>query len=145
MTESDNIAIIRRWFEEVWNQRRLATIDELLAPDARAYDMTAPDSVLVGPEAFRAAAQQMHAAFGEMQLTVEDIFASGDRVAVRLTGRLRHTGSLGPLPATNREVTVPIMSIIRLRDGQLVEGWNNWDLASVLRSADAPAQQRALF
>ena len=145
MPESENIALVRRWFEEVWNQRRLETIDELLAPDARAYDMTAPETVLVGPEAFRAAAQQMHAAFGEMHLTVEDIFGSGDRVVVRLNGRLKHTGHLGPLPPTGREITVPIMSIIHLRDGKLVEGWNNWDIASVLRTADAPEQQRALF
>src|SRR5204863_5190961 len=93
MVELDNIALVRRWFDEVWNQRRLETIDELLAPDARCFDMTAPDSTIVGPKAFRAAAMQMHAAFGEMRLTIEDIFASNDRVAVRLTGRLKHTGA----------------------------------------------------
>jgi len=145
MVELDNIALVRRWFDEVWNQRRLETIDELLAPDARCFDMTAPDSIIVGPQAFRAAAAQMHAAFGEMKLTIEDIFASSDRVAVRLTGQLKHTGPLGPLPATNREISVPIMCIIHLRNGQLVAGWNNWDIGAVLRTAAAPAEQRALF
>jgi predicted ester cyclase len=145
MAELDNIALVRRWFDEVWNQRRLETIDELLAPDARCFDMTAPDSIIVGPESFRAAAAQMHAAFGEMQLTIEDIFASGDRVAVRLTGRLKHTGPLGPLPATNRDIAVPIMCIIHVRDGKLIAGWNNWDIGGVLRTAAAPAEQRALF
>lgn len=145
MAELDNIALVRRWFDEVWNQRRLDTIDELLAPEARCFDMTAPDSIIVGPQSFRAAAAQMHAAFGEMQLTIEDIFASGDRVAVRLTGRLKHTGSLGPLSATNREVTVPIMCIIQIRNGKLVAGWNNWDIGAVLRTAAAPVAQRALF
>lgn len=145
MAELENIALVRRWFDEVWNQRRLETIEELLAPDARCYDMTAPDSTIVGPQQFRAAAQQMHAAFGDMRLTIEDIFASGDRVAVRLTGRLKHTGPLGPLPATNREITVPIMCIVHLRDGKLVAGWNNWDIGAVLRTAAAPLEQRALF
>lgn len=145
MAEQDNIALVRRWFEEVWNQRRLETIDELLAPDARCYDMTAPDSVILGAEGFRAAAKQMHAAFGEMDLTIEDIFGCDDRVAVRLTGRLKHTGPLGPLPATNQEVSVPIMCIVHVRDGKLIAGWNNWDIGAVLRTAAAPAEQRALF
>jgi predicted ester cyclase len=145
MAESENITLVHRWFEEVWNQRRLTTIDELLTPDARCFDMTAPDSMIVGPAAFRAAADQMHEAFGEMKLTVEDIFASGDRVAVRLTGRLKHTGALGPLAATNREVTVPIMCMLRFRDGKLCEGWNNWDIGAVLRTAEAPTHQRSLF
>lgn len=145
MEESQNVALVRRWFDEVWNQRRLGTIDELLALDARCYDMTAPGSVIVGPEAFRAAAEQMLAAFGEMELTVEDIFGCDDRVVVRLTGRLRHTGPLGPLQPTNREVSVPIMSIVHLRDGKIVAGWNNWDIATVLRTAAAPLEQRALF
>ena len=137
--------MVRRWFEEVWNQRRLETIDELLAPDARVHDMTAPGTVIEGLEHFRAAAQQIYTAFGEIHMTVEDIFGDGDRVVVRVSGRLKHTGPLGPLPPTGEEVTVPIMSIIHVRDGKFVEGWNNWDIASVLRTAKAPPQQRALF
>ena len=30
----DNTALARRWFEEVWNQRRTETIDEVLTPDS---------------------------------------------------------------------------------------------------------------
>ncbi len=145
MSEQDNIALVRRWFDEVWAQRRLETIDELLCADARSFDMTAPDSEIVGPAAFRAAAEQLLAAFGEIKPVIEDIFASGDKVAVRITLGLRHTGPLGPLPASNRELLVPLMCILHLRDGKLIAGWNNWDIGAVLRAAQAPAHQRALF
>jgi hypothetical protein len=42
MIENENTAIVRRWFEELWNQRRLETINELLAPDAISYDLAGP-------------------------------------------------------------------------------------------------------
>jgi len=145
MTPAENIEIVRRWFEEVWNQRRLETIEELLAPDAIAYDMGGPGASTQGPTAFRAVAEHLQRAFGEMELAIEDIFAVDDRVAVRLTGRLKQTGPLGDLPPTGREVRVPIMCMLRLRDGQLVEGWNNWDVATALRAANAPATQTTLF
>jgi predicted ester cyclase len=145
MLENENTALVRRWFEEVWNRRQLETIDELLAPDVVAYDMGGPGSALHGPAEFRKAAEFLHTAFGEMDFTIEDIFGVDDRVAVRLSARLKHTGPLGDLPATGSEVTVPIMCMLRVRDGQFIEGWNNWDVASTLRAAKAPAERRTIF
>ena len=57
MIENENTGIVRRWFEEVWNQRQLETIDELLAPDAIAYDLAGPGATIRGRDAFRAAAE----------------------------------------------------------------------------------------
>jgi predicted ester cyclase len=145
MVENDNTAIVRRWFEEVWNRRRLETIDELLDPDAVAYDLGGAGATTRGIAAFRAAAEMLHTAFGQMHFTVEDIFGVEDRVAVRLSARLRHTGPLGDLPATGNEVSVPVMCMIRLRDGKLIEGWNNWDVATALRAANAPATMATIF
>lgn len=145
MLENENTALVRRWFSEVWNQRRLETIDELLAEDAVAHDLGGPGATIHGRAAFRAAAEFLHTAFGEMHFTVEDIFGVGDRVAVRLSARLRHTGPLGPLPPTGREVTVPVMCLLRVRDGKLIEGWNNWDVGAALRAAAAPPTQATIF
>lgn len=145
MVENENTAIVRRWFEELWNQGRLETIDELLAPEAIAYDLGGAGATTQGVAAFRAAAEMLHRAFGEMHLTVEDIFGVEDRVAIRLSARLRSTGPLGDLPATGQEATVPVMCMIRLRDGKIIEGWNNWDVASALRAAAAPASRATLF
>jgi len=145
MLENENTDIVRRWFEEVWNQRRLETIDELLVPEAVAYDLGGPGATIRGKAAFRAAAEMLHTAFGEIHFVIEDIFGVEDRVAVRLTGRLRHSGPLGSLPPTGKEVTVPVMCMLRLRDGKLIEGWNNWDVAAALRAAAAPATQMTIF
>jgi steroid delta-isomerase-like uncharacterized protein len=144
MIENENTAIVRRWFEELWNQRRLETIDELLAPDAIAYDLAGPNATVCGRDAFRAAAQELLGAFRETHFTVEDIFGVEDRVAVRLTLRLEHSGPLGDLPPTGKRVTVPVMCMIEVRDGKIMGGWNNWDVATALRAANAPPEQTTL-
>jgi steroid delta-isomerase-like uncharacterized protein len=145
MTESQNIALVRRWFEEVWNQRRLETIDELLAPEAVAYDLGGSGATTRGAASFRAAAQMLHTAFGEMHFVIEDIFGSEDRVVARLTATMRHTGPLGDLPPTGKEVIVPVMCIVRIEAGRLVESWNTWDVATALRAAHAPMDRTTMF
>ena len=146
MIENENTAIVRRWFEELWNQRRLETIDELLAPDAIAYDLAGPGATIRGRDAFRAVAQTVFAAFGEMHFTVEDIFGIEDRVAIRLSLRLKHTGALGNLPPTGKVAeNVPVMCMLELRDGKIMGGWNNWDVATALRAANAPPEQKTIL
>jgi predicted ester cyclase len=76
---------------------------------------------------------------------VEDIFGVEDRVAVRLSARLKNTGALGDLPPTGAEVSVPVMCIVHLRDGKLVEGWNCWDVVTALRAANAPPERTTMF
>ena len=145
MTENENTAIVRRWFEEVWNQRRLQTIDELLAPDAVAYDLGGPGATTRGVAAFRKAAEYLYSVFGEMHFVLEDIFGVEDRVAVRLTLTVKHTGKLGDLEPTGSTVNVPVMCMCRLKDGKLIEGYNCWDVAACLRAANAPKTQATLF
>jgi predicted ester cyclase len=145
MLENENTAIIRRWFEEVWNQRRLETIDELLDPDAVAHDLGGNGASTTGSAEFKIAAEQLLTAFGEAHFEVEDIFGVGDRVAVRLTATLKNTGQLGHLPPTGAEVSVPVMCIVHIRDGKLVEGWNAWDVGTALRAANAPAEMMTMF
>lgn len=53
MSLAANKALAQRWFEEVWNQGKESTIDELFHPQGKAYGFPEPDSVLVGPDAFK--------------------------------------------------------------------------------------------
>ena len=144
MSDERNEEICRRWFQEVWNEGRLATIDELMAPDGVAHDVTGKGVDLSGPSEFKAAASAMRAAFEDIKLEVLDVFSSKNKVAMRLNVTLTHTGPLGHLPPTGARVSTPVMCIIHMRDGQIIEGWNYWDIASVLQAAAAPSDQRAL-
>ena len=55
-----NKAIVRRWFEEVWNQGREETIDELFAPHAVGYGLGDTDVTTRGPAEFKIEAMEIH-------------------------------------------------------------------------------------
>lgn len=123
--------IASRWFEEVWNQGRLESIDELATPDAKSYGFPQPESVLTRDE-FREYVMEFRRSFTHIHLSVDETVAEGERVAVRWTGTMQHTGSgLGFAP-TGKVVNVHGMSLMHLRDGKICAGWNALDLGSVV-------------
>ncbi len=138
MSLAANKALAQRWFEEVWNQGKESTIDELFHPKGKAYGFPEPDSVLIGPQAFKTIHRKFHSAFGNIHVNLDDLVAEGDRVAIRWTVTMKHTGDGLGFPATGREVTLPGSSFITCRDGVITEGWNSMDmtwLRLVLQSA----------
>jgi steroid delta-isomerase-like uncharacterized protein len=129
MTEFDR-TLGTRWFEEVWNKGRRSAIAEMLAPDSVLHE-GGEDSV--GPEGFYAFYDRLNAAFSEFRVTVHDTIAEGDRACFRWTCSCKHTGDALGIPATQRTVHVTGMSIMRIADGRMVEGWQNWDMLGLLQ------------
>ena len=131
MAES-GVELVRRWFEEVWNQGRPEAMPDLLAADAPVHDVGASGDVLRGPDGFRPAYEKLKGAFPDIRFTIDEAISERDLVAVRWTARMTHCGDqLGCAP-TNKPVTVTGMSFARVRDGILVEGWNNWDMLGLM-------------
>ena len=128
MTDVDR-GVGARWFDEVWNKGRRAAIAELLAPDAVLHE---DDKDIVGPEGFYAFYDRLNAAFSDFRVTVQDTIAEGDRLCVRWTCSCKHTGDAMGMPATHKTVHVTGMSILRIANGRLVEGWQNWDMLGML-------------
>ena len=124
----ENKALMRRWFEEVWNQRRKEAIWEMFAAEGIAHGLGGDNSSIRGPEGFAAFHASFVAGFPDLKVAVEDVLAEGDRVAVRW----RASGSLtGPglgLAPTNRAMSVTGMSFVRIQGGLIVEAWNNFDV-----------------
>lgn len=119
------------WFEEVWNKGRLEAVDELATEDAKGYGFPQPESVL-DREQFKEYVLEFRRSFTHIHLSVDETVVEGYRVAVRWTGKMKHTGSgLGFAP-TGRTVHVHGMSILHLRDGRICEGWNALDLGSIV-------------
>ena len=71
MSEEKNAAVMRRWFDEVWNQGRVETIHELLADDFTGYGQDAPGVVIHGPEGFVALYNRLRSALLDFRFTVE--------------------------------------------------------------------------
>jgi steroid delta-isomerase-like uncharacterized protein len=129
----DAKSIARRWFEEVWNQGRDETIEELLAPEAVAHNLNEPGEDVHGREGFKRHHDALRGAFPDLRTEVEDLIAEGDRVTVRWSARATHRGDHLGFPATGQPIAIRGTTILRVRDGRVVEGWDAWDRLSMLR------------
>ena len=134
----ENRALIHRWFEEVWNKGRADAIDEMFADDGIAHGLADESgSPLRGPAAFREYHQKFRNAFPDVVVTVEDTIAEGDRVAARCTVRGKHAGDSLGFAATHRPMEITGISIVRVRDGKIIEGWNNFDFMRMMQQLGA--------
>ena len=123
-----NKALMRRWFEEVWNQGRSEAIDELLADDVVIHGLVdAAGNPVHGAEAFREFHRQFRGAFPNMHITVEDVIAEGDRAVARCDVRGQHSGDHLGFKATNAPVQFGGIAIVRIENGKIAEAWNQFD------------------
>ena len=132
MSVEENIQLMNRWFQEVWNEGRTETVYELFSPDGIARGQNSADGELRGPQEFEGFVRKIHGSFSEMKLKVEDVFGAGDRVVLRWSAVMKHTGDALGLPATGRTVRSRGITIARIVDGKIVEGWDNWDQLGML-------------
>jgi steroid delta-isomerase-like uncharacterized protein len=123
-----NKNLVRRWFEEVWNQGRLSAIPELYIQSGRAHGFPDPDAVINSPEEFAENCKAFCQAFPDIRIVVDDLIAEGDKVAVRWTATMTHTGDGLGFPATSKKVGVSGSSFLTCGNGQILEGWNYMDL-----------------
>ena len=134
----ENKALIRRWFEEVWDKGRAEAIDEMFAEDGVAYGLSNESGEpLRGPAAFREFHQRLRSAFPDTVVVVEDTIAEADKVAARCILRGQHMGDSLGFAATQRTMEITGIAIVRIRDGKIVEAWNNFDFMSMYRQLGA--------
>ena len=132
----DARTIIRRWFDEVWNQGREATVDELFAPHGIAHGL-GEEADVQGPAGFKVFLRNMRSAFPDLHMQVEDILVDGDQAALRVGFEGTHNGNGLGLPPTGRRVSVRGIVIVKIAGGQIVEGWNSWDQLGLLKQIGA--------
>ena len=133
----ENAALVLRWFEEGWNQRRAEMLDELIMPESVLHS---DDGPIHGPDQFR----ERHyapflAAFPDLRLEVEGIIAHGDEVVVRWHATGTHGGDALGFPATNRGVTFRGITWIQVRDDIFVRGWQTSNIPEVVRELSVAA------
>jgi steroid delta-isomerase-like uncharacterized protein len=127
----ENSALIRRWFEEVWNNGRMAAIDEMASPDVIGHGQAQHDTV-IGREQFRTFAADFRSAFPDLKVTIDYIIEQGDKVVARWTATMTHKGNFLGFAPTGKKATITGTSIQRISGGKIVEGWDNWDQLGLL-------------
>jgi steroid delta-isomerase-like uncharacterized protein len=133
-----NKALMRRWFEEVWNQGRPDAIPEMLADDGIVHGLSEDAAnPLRGPAGFLPFHAQFREAFPDIEVVVEDQIAEGDLVSTRCSVRGKHTGDSLGFGATQSPVEFTGVAIARIKDGKIVEAWNNFDFMKMYRQLGA--------
>lgn len=128
-----NKALARRSTEEVWNQGKLAVIDELVASNATYHDPNVPGGKFTGPEGLKQFVQIYRTAFPDVHITIQDQIAEGDKVVNRWTATGTHKGDLMGIKPTNKFSTVTGVDIERYQNGKVVESWANYDMFGMLQ------------
>jgi predicted ester cyclase len=131
------MSILYRWFEEVWNQGREAAIEEMLDAAVKSRGLTdAAGNEVDGLPAFKDFYRQFRSAFPDIHIQVEDTVSEGDRTVARCHVTATHTGvGLAKAP-TGKPVEFRGMTMVRVRDGKIVESWNNFDFATLTKQLE---------
>jgi steroid delta-isomerase-like uncharacterized protein len=141
MSEQNNLkankALIRRWFEEVWNKGRPEAIREMMAEGCINHGLSENYEPMDGPKDFLPFHSQFREAFPEIEVVVEDAIAEGDRVAVRCSVRGKHQGDSLGFKATGTTAEFDGIAIARIKDGMFVETWNNFDFMRMYKQLGA--------
>jgi predicted ester cyclase len=127
-----NKAVVRRYLEEVTGTGDVTLVEALFAP--------------IMFERVRQAVGNLHTAFPGWQLTIEEMLAEGDQVAVHWVARGTHLGPFGDFAPTGNPVTWSEIYVMQLADGKIVGGLREANIHDVYRQlggqvvAPGPAQ-----
>lgn len=130
----ENKALVRRWFDEVWNKGNADVIDELFDENGIAHGLSDdPANPIRGPRDYRPFYEVFREAFPHMTIVIEDMVAEGDKVAARCSVRGKHEGDFRGRSATGSPVDITGITIVRVAGGKIVEAWNNFDFMTLYR------------
>jgi predicted ester cyclase len=130
----ENEQFVRRILEDVLEQGNLDAVDEMYTEDVVEHT---PMGDFSGREAIKDGFRMIHEAVPDYTVTLEDIVAAGDTVAVRLTERGTHTGTLLGIDPTGNEFEHQTMAFLRIEQGRVAEWWVLPDNLGLLKQLGA--------
>jgi C-1 hydroxylase len=142
-----NLMLVRRFYEELWNGRRLDVAGEIVAEAVRFRGTLG--TVCDGRDEFKRYAEDTLAAFPDWHNRIDEIFAVGDRVIARMTWSGTHRGALAGIPPTGARVEYAGAAFFRLAGGLIEEAWvvgdtqELWRALGVAPPKDRPASPRS--
>ena len=134
----DNKAIIRRFYEEAWNKRRLEVVDELISPSHALNDPIVSGSQ-TGPELYKRRVVELTTSFPDLRFTIEDIITDKGKVVVSWIISGTHQSEFMDIPATGSKILVEGITIHHITSGKILDSYARWDALGLMRKlADVP-------
>ena len=129
-----NVSVVRRFIDEVFLQGRFDAVDELVTDDftPHTWGPTPP-----GRDGLKQAIERVSQGLSDARMTIDDVVAQDDKVAVRLTSSATQTGPFMGLPPSGKRYEIGEIHWFRLRDGRICEHWHQADFLGMLRQLGA--------
>jgi predicted ester cyclase len=133
MTAEENKAVVRREMEELFNHTgNLDVADEIIDSNYVSYEPTSGE--VRGIEGAKQFAATFREAFPDLENTIEDMVAEGDKVVVHFRARGTHQGETEAFgPPTGKRMEITGITIKRLSEGKIVEAWTNFDALGMMQ------------
>jgi predicted ester cyclase len=136
-TAEEAKAVVRRWNDEGWSGGKYDLVYEIISPTTQVHG-AGGQSVGMGPDGFKTLIQTWREAFPDGHMTIDDLMADDDIVAIRNTWHGTHTGKdFYGIPASGKRVDVTSVGLDRVRDGKVVEGWGELDMVGMMQALGA--------
>ena len=130
MPEINNKALVRRYYEDVLNQRQLHIFDELANPGFVSY---LPDGSSTGSDIYKQTIAGTLAAIADLIVTIEDQIVEDDKVVTRWKATGTPQVEFAGIKPNGRPITVTAIHIHRVQNGKLIEHWEAINLHAVKR------------
>jgi predicted ester cyclase len=121
----ENKTIVLRYCEDFWGKGKKDVADELLSKNFIYHGPGAEESV--DRESYIQESVEYNKFCVDTRFFAEDIIAEGNKVVIRGTWSGKHIGGLFDAPPTDRRLTINIINILQLADGEIVEEWEGSD------------------
>ena len=125
----ENGSIVRRYFEEIWNQRRMDKFDEFYTKDFVPHGAVGATNAA----AVKQAVIMTHKAFPDLHVEMHDEIVAGDKVVARYTVTGTQRGDWLNIPATGKQVSMAGITIFRLTGGKIAEFWLQTDVMGMMQ------------
>lgn len=135
MSLNENKETIRRFWEEIFNKRKLELVDEVFTDDYVYHGAAGQD--VHGREGLKQFLTMYFNAFPDIRAEVEDVFGEGDKVASRSTCRGTHKGDLMGMPPTGKHVSIRVICTNRFVGNRVAEDWELPDLFGMMQQLGA--------
>jgi steroid delta-isomerase-like uncharacterized protein len=112
-------AIVRRYLEQVLNEKRHDLAEEFLTESIELHG----SGIAPGLDVVKQWLTMFAAAFPDGHTVIEDVVAEEDRVVARTTFNGTHQAEIEGISATGKKVNIPSITIFRLDNGKIAEGW----------------------
>jgi steroid delta-isomerase-like uncharacterized protein len=130
-------ALVERFYHELWNKADEGVAREILHPDLRFHASLGPEKR--HPDGFIAYLRAVHAALEDFTCTIDELVATKDRAAARMTFKGTHRARFFGIEATGRTITWAGGAFFRIEDNMIKAIWVLGDIDAVKRQLDAPA------